>query len=104
EVLVDCLFGSGLTRPLAPEHLELLNRLAARHRHRVAIDVPSGVESDSGMLLNEGLPEYDLTVALGAWKFAHFLMPAAARMGRLRLVGIGVAAVGGAARRIGRPV
>ena len=30
EVFVDCLFGSGLTRPLLDEHVDLLNRLAAR--------------------------------------------------------------------------
>ncbi|WP_404480787.1 NAD(P)H-hydrate dehydratase [Novosphingobium sp. BL-52-GroH] len=103
DVLVDCLFGSGLTRPLMPVHAALLARLGASHTRRVAIDVPSGVQSDSGMLLGGGLPGHDLTIALGAWKFAHFLMPASAGMGTLRLVPIGVAAVEGAARAIGRP-
>ena len=103
EVFVDCLFGSGLTRPLTEDHLSLLNRLALRHRHRVAVDLPSGVQSDSGMLLNDGLPPHDLTIALGAWKFAHVLMPAAAISGELRLVEIGVGTVEGAARMIARP-
>lgn len=103
EVLVDCLFGSGLSRPLAEEHVALLNRLAGHHRTRIAIDLPSGVESNSGALLNEGLPNFDLTIALGAWKFAHFLMPASRAMGTLRLVDIGVAAVSAAASRIVRP-
>jgi len=103
EVLVDCLFGSGLVRPLSPEHLALLTRLAAAHHRRVAIDLPSGVQSDSGMLLNDGLPRYDLTIALGAWKFAHLLMPASAMMGELRLFPIGLAPVAGAASTIGRP-
>ena len=103
EVLVDCLFGSGLTRPLTVEHFAFLRDLAQIHRHRIAVDLPSGMESDSGALLNEGLPDYDLTLALGAWKLAHFLMPACARMGALRLVPIGVAPVEGAARVVGRP-
>lgn len=103
EVLVDCLFGSGLTRPLTDEHFALLSRLAKSHHHSIAIDVPSGVESDSGAMLNPGLPQFDLTVCLGAWKFAHFLMPASATMGAIRLVGIGCGAVEGAARAIGRP-
>ncbi|HKT86682.1 MAG TPA: NAD(P)H-hydrate epimerase [Novosphingobium sp.] len=103
HVLVDCLFGSGLVRPLSTEHAALLGRLAASHRHAVAIDLPSGVQSDSGMLLNEGLPRYDLTIALGAWKFAHFLMPASARSGELRLVPIGVAEVKDAALAMVRP-
>ena len=103
EVLVDCLFGSGLTRPLTQEHRALLAGLAASHRQAIAIDVPSGVESDSGAPLNPDLPRFDLTLALGAWKFAHFLMPAVATMGALRLIDIGVAPVSGAARPIARP-
>lgn len=103
DVLVDCLFGSGLTRPLSAPHVALLRRFAASHRHCVAIDVPSGVDSDSGRCLNEGLPEFDLTVVLGAWKFAHYLMPAAALMRELRLVDIGVAAAAGAGAVLPRP-
>lgn len=103
EVFVDCLFGSGLTRPLSEADLSLLNRLALRHKHRIAIDLPSGVQSDSGMVLNDGLPHYALTIALGAWKFAHVLMLAAALAGELRLVEIGIAQVPGAARMIARP-
>lgn len=103
DVLVDCLFGSGLVRPLGEGHAALLGRLARSHRHRIAVDLPSGVESDSGRALNQGLPHYDLTVALGAWKFAHFLMPAAAIMGTLRLIGIGVEAVPGAATVVPKP-
>jgi hydroxyethylthiazole kinase-like uncharacterized protein yjeF len=103
EVFVDCLFGSGLTRPLSDEHAALIGRLAASHRHAVAIDLPSGVESDSGALLNLGLPRFDLTVALGAWKFAHFLMPASATLGALRFVDIGAGRVPGAAEALARP-
>ncbi|PLK26232.1 NAD(P)H-hydrate dehydratase [Novosphingobium sp. TH158] len=103
EVLVDCLFGSGLARPLVEEHLGLLSRLSRDHAMRIAIDVPSGVESDSGAALNAGLPDYHLTIALGAWKQAHFLMPACAMMGAMRLVGIGVAPVPGAAILVRQP-
>ena len=103
EVFVDCLFGSGLGRPLVAEHALLLRDLAARHRYRVAVDVPSGVASDSGAALNERLPRYDLTLALGAWKFAHWSLPGRALMGPMQLVPIGIGAVEGAAQVIGRP-
>jgi ADP-dependent NAD(P)H-hydrate dehydratase / NAD(P)H-hydrate epimerase len=98
EVLVDCLFGTGLTRALSAEHVVLLTRLANAHHKCVSIDLPSGIETDLGQPLNDGLPGYDLTVALGAWKPAHFLMPSAAGMGALRLVEIGVETVVGAAQ------
>ena len=103
DVLVDCLYGSGLTRGLAADDLALLRRLAAGHGRRIAVDVPSGVECDAGWDFGGDLPEYDLTIALGAWKFAHFLMPAAARTEALRLVGIGVAPVSGAGQMLTAP-
>lgn len=103
HVLVDCLFGSGLVRPLSAEHLLLLRDLAKRHPARIAIDLPSGTESDTGALLNERLPDYRLTIALGAWKFAHFRLPARENMGDLRLVPIGVEDVAVAAQLIEKP-
>lgn len=103
DVFVDCLFGSGLARPLTAEHALLLRDLAARHRYRVAVDVPSGIASDTGAALNERLPRYDLTLALGAWKFAHWSLPGRALMGQLRLVPIGIGEVEGAAQLVGRP-
>lgn len=90
DLFVDCLFGTGLTRPLSDELLGLLLRLAASHRQRIAVDLPSGVQSDSGAALNDGLPRYDLTIALGAWKWAHWMLPAAKLMGERRLVQIGI--------------
>ena len=103
EVFVDCLFGSGLTRELPAEWVDLIARLVRDHQTAVAIDLPSGVESDSGAMFNEGIPRYDLTVALGAWKFAHWTQPGMALMGERRLVAIGCGSVPGAARLLARP-
>ncbi|AWW74909.1 bifunctional ADP-dependent NAD(P)H-hydrate dehydratase/NAD(P)H-hydrate epimerase [Erythrobacter sp. KY5] len=103
DILVDCLFGSGLSRPLSGEHALLLRDLADRHATRIAIDVPSGIASDTGALLNDKLPEFDVTLALGAWKFAHWLLPGRAKMGTKRLVPIGVEDVEGAAHAVSKP-
>lgn len=103
DVLVDCLFGIGLSRALEPADSGLIERLAGSHRYLLALDLPSGVEADSGALLSDHLPSYDCTLALGAWKPAHVSMPAAARMGLLRLVPIGIGAVEGGARRLTAP-
>lgn len=102
-VLVDCLFGSGLTRALPDELANLLRSLAAQHGKLVAIDLPSGIEADTGEPLNVDLPANDLTLALGAWKPAHALMPALATLGEARLVPIGIGEVPGAAQMIARP-
>lgn len=103
-VLVDCLFGSGLTRPLSRELTSLLNLEAARHHLRVAVDLPSGIDSDRAVALSDGLPAYDLTLALGAWKFAHWLMPAMPAMGERRLVPIGIGGPAAAATLLHRPL
>ena len=102
EVLVDCLFGYGLTRGLDASLIELLHGLAARHHHCIAVDVPSGIASDSGEALSP-VPDCSLTLALGAWKRAHFLMPGQAHMGALRMIDIGISPVEGAALLASRP-
>jgi hydroxyethylthiazole kinase-like uncharacterized protein yjeF len=88
-VVVDCLFGYGLARKVEGDFAKLLEKLDAYDCYTIAIDVPSSVQSDTGDVLGP-LPEYDLTLALGAWKQAHFLMPAMASMGARRLVSIGL--------------
>ena len=56
DILVDCLFGTGLTRPLSDALFAMLTRLAASHCQLIAVDLPSGVASDSGAVLNADLP------------------------------------------------
>ncbi|GAA4643653.1 bifunctional ADP-dependent NAD(P)H-hydrate dehydratase/NAD(P)H-hydrate epimerase [Pontixanthobacter gangjinensis] len=89
DILVDCLFGTGLSRGLSNELVEMLEELASWHDFVIAVDLPSGVDSDNGALLS-GIPHYDLTIALGAWKWAHWIMPAAQYMGSRQLVPIGI--------------
>lgn len=100
-VLVDALFGFGLTRPIEGLFATLLEEALASCGYRVAIDVPSGVHSDSGAWLGEPW-QADLTLALGAWKRAHWLAPASAAMGERRLVDIGIGRAG-EARLSARP-
>ncbi|GAA0482658.1 bifunctional ADP-dependent NAD(P)H-hydrate dehydratase/NAD(P)H-hydrate epimerase [Parasphingorhabdus litoris] len=89
---VDCLFGTGLTRPVSGNLLKHYHRLSNGAQRRVAIDLPSGIETDTGSRLNE-VSNYDLTIALGAYKPAHYLNPAAALMGDRVGVDIGVRSV-----------
>ena len=88
-VLVDALFGTGLSRPLAPEVEAALARLTASAKVRIAVDLPSGVETDSGALLGKPA-RADLTIALGALKAAHCLLPAAALCGEVLVADIGL--------------
>ncbi|MGB5484235.1 NAD(P)H-hydrate dehydratase [Parasphingorhabdus sp.] len=88
---VDCLFGTGLTRAVGDEWFDDFARLFAGAKRRVAIDLPSGVESDNGTCLNE-IAKFDTTIALGAFKPSHFLEPARSKMGSLVGIDIGIVA------------
>ncbi|WP_298673643.1 NAD(P)H-hydrate dehydratase [uncultured Sphingomonas sp.] len=100
-VLVDALFGTGLTRGLECETAAALARLAAAASLSIAVDLPSGAATDDGRLLS-ATPVYDLTLALGALKPSHMLLPAAARSGSLMVLDIGVS-VASAATVLVRP-
>lgn len=89
SILIDCLFGTGLKKPLEESAIKQLCRLSDAASVRVACDLPSGIESDSGKFLNE-IPKFDLTVALGSLKPAHRLMPAMHRCGRVVVADIGI--------------
>ncbi len=92
-LLIDCLFGTGLRRGLDPRLARRLAELAAAAKLRIACDLPSGADSDGGALLSD-VPSFDMTVTFGALKPSHRLMPAMARVGRVVLGDIRVAAAG----------
>jgi hydroxyethylthiazole kinase-like uncharacterized protein yjeF len=88
-VLVDALFGTGLSRPLDEAASTALLRLARDAIIRVAIDLPSGAATDDGRLLSP-VPDYDLTVTFAAPKRSHFLQPCARHVGRMVVADIGI--------------
>ncbi|MBB4097651.1 NAD(P)H-hydrate dehydratase [Sphingomonas kyeonggiensis] len=88
-VLVDGLFGTGLTRPLERGIAPVFAELVAAARFTLAIDLPSGLETDSGTDL--GVPRgISATLALGALKPAHVLGAGLERCGHVLLADIGI--------------
>jgi hydroxyethylthiazole kinase-like uncharacterized protein yjeF len=88
-LVIDALFGTGLTRGLDDKIAAVLAKLAGEAVAAIACDLPSGVETDSGALLNS-VPQYDLTVTFGALKPAHLLDPAMHKCGRVVVADIGL--------------
>ncbi|WP_375393099.1 NAD(P)H-hydrate dehydratase [uncultured Sphingomonas sp.] len=89
-VLIDALFGTGLSRPLEPAIADPLAGLATAARLTLAVDLPSGVGTDDGGVL--GAAGAQVTLALGALKPAHLLEPAASLCGQVRLLDLGTGA------------
>ena len=90
-LVIDALFGTGLTRGLDEGKAKQLSRLCGPAQLSVACDLPSGVQTDSGEELSL-IPAYAMTVTFGALKPAHLLHPAMHKCGRLVLADIGIEA------------
>ena len=88
-IVVDALFGTGLTRPLNDTVARMLGETVRAARLSIAVDLPSGIETDTGAELSAS-PDFSLTLALGALKPAHLLQPAAARCGSVRIIDLGL--------------
>jgi NAD(P)H-hydrate epimerase len=86
---VDAIFGTGLARPIdghLAQVVEIINRAAA---HRLSLDIPSGLDADTGMPLGAAVRAHD-TVTFGCLKLG-LLTPDGARLaGRVHLVDLGV--------------
>jgi NAD(P)H-hydrate epimerase len=92
DLAVDGLFGTGLKSPLtgvARSVVEALN--GARLQGVVAIDLPSGVDADSGAVLGAAV-HATTTVTLALPKRGLFLYPGAGYVGKLRVADIGIPA------------
>lgn len=87
-LIIDALYGIGLSRPLPDGVQAAIDRLRGVGRV-VAIDIASGLHADTGLAQGQPLGA-DLTVAFGAAKPGHVLGDGAALSGRLAVVDIGV--------------
>lgn len=101
-LIVDALFGTGLTRPLGAEVQALLDRLRGCGATIVALDVPSGIDSDTGAAFGRPLPA-DLCIAFGAAKRGHLLGAGRRASGRLVVADIGIAVPDAQVRHVAAP-
>jgi hydroxyethylthiazole kinase-like uncharacterized protein yjeF len=93
DLVVDALLGTGLTgaaRGLTSQVIEQINRSTARSGVPVvSLDLPSGLGSDSGALLDHTV-RATLTITFAGLKRSLLLQPAAEHAGRVVVVPIGV--------------
>ena len=89
-LLVDGVFGTGLARTLAPMLAAQLKALREAAEFCIAIDVPSGLDTDRGEALGYAM-RADVTVALGALKPCHLVGEGAACSGHIVLADLGIA-------------
>jgi len=90
ELVVDAIFGAGLSRALEGSAAQTLAAAAARKMTIVAVDVPSGLMGDTGA--DVGAVSAVLTVTCFRKKPGHLLLPGRTLCGELVVADIGTPA------------
>lgn len=88
DIIVDCLFGTGLNKPLDEKSINLLNTLNSYNSFKIACDIPSGINS-LGQIQNVAF-EADVTITMGALKTSLFSDMAKDYVGEIIVANLGV--------------
>lgn len=89
DIVVDALFGIGLTRDLTGIYREFILKMNEMDGLKVAVDIPSGIHSDTGAVMGIGF-RAGLTVTFAFEKPGLLLFPGAAYAGRVAVREIGI--------------
>ena len=93
DVVVDCIFGTGLCREVSEGYARVINEINSGSAYVVSADIPSGLNGDNGQILGTAV-EADLTVAMGEYKLGHVLGDGPDCCGAVVRADIGIAAEG----------
>lgn len=88
SVIIDAVFGAGLSRPIDGDLAATLQRIKADATGCVAVDLPSGLNGDTGDVPGYAMPA-DLTVTFFRKKPAHLLFPGRGHAGDVIVADIG---------------
>jgi NAD(P)H-hydrate epimerase len=89
SLILDGLLGTGLKRDVSGDLAEILQTVGEAGKPVVAIDIPTGVDSDSGAVKGVALAA-DITVTFGYSKYGHYLHPGKELRGDIRVEDIGL--------------
>jgi ADP-dependent NAD(P)H-hydrate dehydratase / NAD(P)H-hydrate epimerase len=90
-LVVDGLLGTGLQRDIEGELADLIDEVNAKRKPVLAIDIPTGIDSDTGAVRGRAMRARN-TIALGHFKFGHVLEPGRGYAGKIILGDIGLSA------------
>lgn len=88
NIIIDALFGIGLTRPVTGEYARVINAINENAEVVYSLDIPSGICADSGAVLGVAV-KADYTVTFGYQKLGLLLYPGADYAGRITVADIG---------------
>jgi NAD(P)H-hydrate epimerase len=89
SLIVDALFGTGLKSEVTGLIREVISDLNRLNAPKVAVDLPSGLEANTGEVLGICV-RADLTVTCGLPKWGLLIYPGTTYTGRLKIVDIAI--------------
>jgi NAD(P)H-hydrate epimerase len=89
DVVVDALLGTGLDSEVREPAATLIDRMNALETLRIALDVPSGLSSDTGAVLGRAVRAHH-TVTFGAAKIGMYIGEGPEVAGRIHVADIGI--------------
>lgn len=89
DVLVDCIFGTGVRLPYPERAVRIAELISSSSAKKIAVDVPLGVNPTTGEVMDIA-PHYDITVELSFGKCGIYSYPAKEYVGRIILDEIGI--------------
>lgn len=89
ELIIDGLFGFGLTRSLSGKIAAAVEKLNSWSQPIISIDLPSGIQTDTGEVLGIAV-EATHTLCLGLWKRAFFQDQALKYIGTVSRLDFGI--------------
>jgi hydroxyethylthiazole kinase-like uncharacterized protein yjeF len=88
DIIVDALFGTGLSKPIGPDFRPIIDWINQSKSFVAAVDIPSGLMADSPEIVGPAVKAH-LTVTFSALKLSHVIPPASDFSGKVVLVPIG---------------
>jgi hydroxyethylthiazole kinase-like uncharacterized protein yjeF len=88
-LVIDALFGAGLTRRIDGIAAAMIDRMNEDKLSVVAIDVPSGLHGDTGEVMGTA-PQAELSITFFRAKPGHYSLEGLRRCGVLQIVDIGI--------------
>mgnify|MGYP001490239476 CR=1 FL=1 len=85
QVLVDCIFGTGLNKEVNGNLKKVIEKINYSKKYIIAIDLPSGIKCDTGQILGISV-KANLTLCMGFYKPAHFLLPGKINSGEKKII------------------
>lgn len=89
DIIVDCIFGTGLGRAVSGKFAEAIKAINASGAFVICADIPSGLNGDNGLALGCAVKAH-LTVAIAEYKLGHFLNDGLDLCGKLVKKDIGI--------------